>query len=66
MGTRPVLFAFAVAAFRMLGFADDLHKLAFTMQAVGSTLVVVMLVSARAESVAVLVVPWRCVPVLPW
>jgi len=26
MGTRPVLFAFAVAGFRMLGFADDLHN----------------------------------------
>ena len=35
------------------------------MQAVGSTLVVVMLVSGRAESAAMLVVPWRCVPVLP-
>jgi UDP-GlcNAc:undecaprenyl-phosphate/decaprenyl-phosphate GlcNAc-1-phosphate transferase len=50
-GAIAALFAFAVAAFGLLGFADDLRGLAagwrLAMQAIGATLVAVALVSGR-------------------
>jgi UDP-GlcNAc:undecaprenyl-phosphate/decaprenyl-phosphate GlcNAc-1-phosphate transferase len=59
-GTNAAVFAFAVAAFGLLGFAEDLHGLAvgsrLIMQAVGGTLVAVLLVSDLAGPSTVLVV----------
>jgi len=58
-GAIAALFAFAVAAFGLLGFTEDMRGLAtgrrLLIQAVGSTMVAVVLVSGRAGPVAVLV-----------
>ncbi|MGH3217627.1 MAG: hypothetical protein ACRDPY_02670 [Streptosporangiaceae bacterium] len=58
-GAIAALFAFAVAAFGLLGFTEDTHGLApsrrLMIQAVGSTMVAVVLVSSRAGPVAVLI-----------
>lgn len=57
-GAIAALFAFAVAAFGLLGFTEDTRGLGASrrliMQAVGSTMVAVALVSGRADPVAVL------------
>jgi len=57
-GAIAALFAFAVVAFGLLGFADDLRGLParrrLIMQAIGGTLVAVALVSGRVEPAAVL------------
>jgi len=59
-GANAVVFAFAVAAFGLLGFAEDLRGLTagrrLIMQAAGSTLVAVLLVSDLAGPAAVLLV----------
>jgi UDP-GlcNAc:undecaprenyl-phosphate/decaprenyl-phosphate GlcNAc-1-phosphate transferase len=58
-GAIAALFAFAVAAFGLLGFTEDMRGLAagrrLIMQAVGSTMVAVVLVSGRAEPLPVLI-----------
>jgi UDP-GlcNAc:undecaprenyl-phosphate/decaprenyl-phosphate GlcNAc-1-phosphate transferase len=58
-GATAALFAFAVAAFGLLGFAEDTRGLApsrrLAIQAVGSTMVAVVLVSSRTGPDAVLV-----------
>ena len=58
-GVIAALFAFAVAAFGLLGFTEDTRGLTagkrLIIQAVGSTMVAVVLVSGRAGPVAVLV-----------
>jgi UDP-GlcNAc:undecaprenyl-phosphate GlcNAc-1-phosphate transferase len=58
-GTNAAVFAFAVAAFGLLGFAEDLRGLAvgsrLIMQAVGGTMVAVLLVSDLAGPSTVLV-----------
>jgi UDP-GlcNAc:undecaprenyl-phosphate/decaprenyl-phosphate GlcNAc-1-phosphate transferase len=58
-GAIAALFAFAVAAFGLLGFTEDTRGLAagrrLIIQAVGSTVVAVVLVSGRAVPVGVLV-----------
>jgi UDP-GlcNAc:undecaprenyl-phosphate GlcNAc-1-phosphate transferase len=55
-----VVFAFAVAAFGLLGFAEDLHGLPagqrLIMQAAGGTLIAVALVSGQAAPVTRLIV----------
>ena len=59
-GANAVVFAFAVAAFGLLGFAEDLRGLTagrrLIMQAGGSTLVAVLLVSDLAGPATVLLV----------
>jgi len=59
-GVIAALFAFAVAAFGSLGFADDLRGLEagrrLILQAVGGTAIAVVLVSGRPEAAAVLAV----------
>jgi UDP-GlcNAc:undecaprenyl-phosphate/decaprenyl-phosphate GlcNAc-1-phosphate transferase len=58
-GAIAALFAFAVASFGLLGFTEDTRGLAagrrLMIQAVGSTMVAVVLVSGRAGPVAVFV-----------
>ncbi len=58
-GAIAALFAFAVAAFGLLGFTEDMRGLTagrrLLIQAVGSTMVAVVLVSGRAGPAAVLV-----------
>ena len=58
-GVIAALFAFAVAAFGLLGFTEDMRGLAtgrrLLIQAVGSAAVAVVLVSSRPGPVAVLV-----------
>ena len=58
-GTNAIVFAFAVAAFGLLGFADDLRGLTagrrLIMQAVGGIMVAVVLVSDLASPALVLV-----------
>jgi len=59
-GANAVVFAFAVAAFGLLGFAEDLRGLTagrrLIMQAAGSTMVAVLLVSDLAGPATVLLV----------
>ena len=59
-GARAIAFAFAVAAFGLLGFAEDLRGLTagrrLVMQAVGAIMVAVVLVSDLAGPAIVLVV----------
>src|SRR3984957_7441133 len=59
-GTNAIVFAFAVAAFGLLGFADDLRGLTagwrLIMQAVGGTIVAVLLVSNLTGPATVLIV----------
>ena len=58
-GATGVVFAFAVAAFGLLGFTEDLHGLAvgrrLILQALGGLVVAVVLVSGQRGPVAVLV-----------
>ena len=58
-GAIAVVFAFAVAAFGLLGFTEDLHGLAvgrrLIMQLLGGLVVAVVLVSGRAAPMDVLV-----------
>ena len=58
-GANAAVFAFAVAVFGLLGFAEDLRGLAvgsrLIMQAAGGTMVAVLLVSDRAGPATVLV-----------
>jgi UDP-N-acetylmuramyl pentapeptide phosphotransferase/UDP-N-acetylglucosamine-1-phosphate transferase len=58
-GALAALFAFAVAAFGLLGFTEDMRGLTagrrLLIQAAGSTMVAVVLVSGRAGPAAVLV-----------
>jgi UDP-N-acetylmuramyl pentapeptide phosphotransferase/UDP-N-acetylglucosamine-1-phosphate transferase len=59
-GTNAIIFACAVAAFSLLGFAEDLRGLTagrrLIMQAVGATMVAVLLVSNLTGSATVLIV----------
>jgi UDP-GlcNAc:undecaprenyl-phosphate/decaprenyl-phosphate GlcNAc-1-phosphate transferase len=59
-GANAIVFAFAVAAFGLLGFADDLRGLTagwrLIMQAVGGTIVAVLLVSNLTEPATMLIV----------
>jgi UDP-GlcNAc:undecaprenyl-phosphate/decaprenyl-phosphate GlcNAc-1-phosphate transferase len=59
-GANAAVFAFAVAAFGLLGFAEDLRGLTagrrLIMQAVGGTMVAVVLVSSLTGSAAKLIV----------
>jgi UDP-N-acetylmuramyl pentapeptide phosphotransferase/UDP-N-acetylglucosamine-1-phosphate transferase len=58
-GANAAVFAFAVATFGVLGFADDLHGLTagwrLMMQAVGGTMVAVVLVSGLTGPAVMLV-----------
>jgi UDP-GlcNAc:undecaprenyl-phosphate GlcNAc-1-phosphate transferase len=58
-GAMAALFAFAVAVFGLLGFTEDMRGLTagkrLLIQAVGSTMVAVVLISGRAGPAAVLV-----------
>jgi UDP-GlcNAc:undecaprenyl-phosphate/decaprenyl-phosphate GlcNAc-1-phosphate transferase len=58
-GANAIVFAFAVAAFGLLGFAEDLHGLTavrrLIMQVVGGIMVAVVLVSDLASPAIVLV-----------
>jgi UDP-GlcNAc:undecaprenyl-phosphate GlcNAc-1-phosphate transferase len=59
-GSYAIVFAFAVAAFGLLGFADDLRGLTagwrLIMQAVGGTIVAVLLVSNLMGPATVIIV----------